>query len=71
MEKMIGIDYVYVADWPLWLDLNNLVQAPRDMTVAGTPDLSHPRSFSARPHPRCRIYGLAALMGGRRRPDRP
>ena len=35
MQEMVGIDYVYVANWSLWLDLKVLIRTARHMTRGG------------------------------------
>ena len=35
MQEMVGIDYLYVANWSLWLDLKILLRTVRHMTRRG------------------------------------
>ena len=34
MQEMVGIDYLYVADWSLWLDLKLLLRTARHLLCA-------------------------------------
>jgi lipopolysaccharide/colanic/teichoic acid biosynthesis glycosyltransferase len=35
MQEMVGIDYLYVANWSLWLDLKLLVRTGRHVLRRG------------------------------------
>jgi lipopolysaccharide/colanic/teichoic acid biosynthesis glycosyltransferase len=35
MEEMVGVDYLYVANWSLWLDLKVLLRTVRHVARRG------------------------------------
>jgi lipopolysaccharide/colanic/teichoic acid biosynthesis glycosyltransferase len=35
MQEMVGIDYLYVANWSLWLDVKLLLRTIRHVVRAG------------------------------------
>jgi lipopolysaccharide/colanic/teichoic acid biosynthesis glycosyltransferase len=35
MQEMVGIDYLYVANWSLWLDLKLLLRTVRHVLRGG------------------------------------
>jgi lipopolysaccharide/colanic/teichoic acid biosynthesis glycosyltransferase len=35
MQEMVGLDYIYVANWSLWLDLKLLIQTARHVLRRG------------------------------------
>ena len=35
MQEMVGIDYLYVANWSLWLDVKVLLRTVRHVVLGG------------------------------------